>query len=197
LSQKIRKQEREFMKVVTFIRMLVAMGLFSVVGISGVYAQSEIDPDHFDSPNTEPFPQPKAPANTQIGAIRYDGEFTLPHEVRCNGKNLPAGKYSVSLRSNGKVGQATLDQKGHTTEIAGIVQTPAAKQRNHSELVIVGNNSKGRTLSIIRVSGFDFVFDPKHSVDPSTESEGARVEKVLLTAIVPNKIVPSHASPRP
>ena len=158
------------------------------------YAQSEIDPDHFDSPNTEPILQ--LTVNTQNGVIRYDGEFTLAHEVRCNGISLRPGKYSVSLRSNGKVGQVTLKQKGHTTKIAAIVHTQAAKKRNE---VIVENNGKGRTLSLIRVSKFDFVFDPKHSVDPSSDSKGARVEEVLLRVIVSNEIanqVSSQASPK-
>ena len=166
-----------------------------VLGTSSARAQSEIDPDHFDSPNTEPFPRPMA--NTQIGAIRYDGEFTLPHKVHCNGVSLRPGKYSVSLHSNGKVGQATLNQKGHTTEIAQIIQTPAAKQRNE---VLVENNGEGWTLSVIRVSGFDFILDPKHSAGPSPNSKGARVEKVLLTVIVPSEFanqVPSQASPKP
>jgi len=169
----------------------------AILGASGAQAQSEIDPDHFNSPNTEPIPEPKAPANTRTDTIRYEGQFTLPHEVRCNGISLRPGKYSVSLRSNGKVGQATLNHKGHATEIAGIVQTQAAKRRNE---VIVENNGKGRALSVIRVSGFDFVFDPKNSVDLSPDSKGARAEKLLLTMIVPNEIanqVPSQASPKP
>jgi hypothetical protein len=179
------------------VAIFVGLVASAILGASCAQAQSEVDPDHFDSPNTEPMPQPKAPANTRIDTIRYEGQFTLPHEVRCNGISLLPGKYSVSLRSNGKVGQATLNRKGYATEIAGIVETQSAKRRNE---VIVENNGKGRALSVIRVSGFDFVFDPKHSVDPAPDSKGAPVEKVVLTMIVPNEIanrVPSQASPKP
>ena len=179
--------------VVIFVGLVAS----AILGASCAQAQSEIDPDHFDSPNTEPIPQPKAPDSTRIDTIRYEGQFTLPHEVRCNGISLRPGKYSVSLRSNGKVGQVTLNRNGHATEIAGIVQKQAAKRRNE---LIVEHNGKGRALSVIRVSGFDFVFDPKHSADPSPDSKGAPVEKVLLTMIVPNEItnrVPSQASPKP
>jgi hypothetical protein len=179
------------------VAIFVGLVAAAILGASCAQAQSEIDPDHFHSPNTEPIPQTKAPANTRIDTIRYEGQFTLPHEVLGNGISLHPGKYSVSLRSNGKAGQATLNHKGHATEIAGIVQTQAAKRRNE---VIVENNGKGRALSVIRVSGFDFVFDLKHSVDPAPDRKGARVEKVLLTMIIPNEIanqVPSQASPRP
>ena len=179
------------------VAIFVGLVASAILGASCAQAQSEIDPDHFDSPNTEPIPEPKALANTRIDTIRYEGQFTLPREVRCNGMSLRPGKYSVLLRSNGKVGQATLNHKGHATEIAGIVQAQAAKRRNE---VIVEYNGKGRALSVIQVNGLDFVFDPKHSVEPSPDSKGARVEKLLLTIIVPNGIanqVPSQASCKP
>jgi hypothetical protein len=42
------------MRVAPVLRTFVyAVELF-VLGVSGAYAQLEIDPDHFDSPNTEP-----------------------------------------------------------------------------------------------------------------------------------------------
>ena len=179
------------------VAIFVGLVASAILGASCAQAQSEIDPDHFDSPNTEPIPQPKAPDSTRIDTIRYEGQFTLPHEVRCNGISLRPGKYSVSLRSNGKVGQVTLNRNGHATEIAGIVQKQAAKRRNE---LIVEHNGKGRALSVIRVSGFDFVFDAKHSVDPSSDSKSARVEKVVLTMTVPNEIanqVLSQVSPKP
>lgn len=157
---------------------------------SRAYAQAEIQPDHFDSPNTQPTPQ-------QVRLLRYDGTFSLPYSVLCNGKKLAPGKYSISLRFDGKVGRATLNQKKHAIEIARVVQTEAPKQRD--EVVVVKSNQTGRTLSVVRVSGFDFVFDPKHSADPSDGSP-AWTNKLSLKMIVRNEIatqVPSQASPKP
>lgn len=144
---------------------------------ASAFAQSEIDPDHFDSPNTEPLSQPKATAGTQIGGMRYDGKFTPPYEVECHGRNLRRGKYAFSLLSDGKVSQATLSHKGSTIKIAGIIQTQAAKRRNE---VVVENNGKWRTLSLIRVSGLDFVFDPHQSADPATDRKSAHAERLSL-----------------
>jgi hypothetical protein len=176
----------------------VFVGLFWVMpGPSFAYAQSEIDPDHFDSPNTEPIAQPRT-ADSKVTELRYDGTFSLPYSVLCSGKKLAAGKYSISFRFDGKVGRATLNQKGHAIEIAGVVQTQASKQRD--EVVVVENDKIGRTLSVVRISGVDFVIDPKLLADPSADRTAAHAGKTLLTVIVPNEIAnraPSLASPKP
>ena len=157
---------------------------------SGAYAQAEIDPDHFDLPDAQPIPQ-------RVRLLRYEGTFSLPYSVVCNGKKLAPGKYSISLRFDGKVGRATLNQNNHAIEIAPVVQTDAPKQRD--EVVVVENNQRERTLSVVRVSSSDFVFDPKHSADASDGSP-ARTKTLPLKVIVRNVIatqVLSLASPKP
>lgn len=173
------------MKVITYIRILVTLAILSAIGVSAAFAQSEIDPDHFDSPNTESIPQPRT-AESRVAATRYDGAFSLPYQVQCNGKRLAPGKYSVSVRFNGKVWQATLNQKGHTIEIAAVVAAEARKPHDQrDEVVVVENDKKVRTLSVVRVSGFDFVFDAKPRRDPLQDNKPARTEKLPLAVIVP------------
>jgi hypothetical protein len=164
---------------------------------SCAYGQAEIDPDHFDSPNTEQIPQPRT-ADRKVTRTRYDRAFSLPYSVLCNGKKLAPGKYSISLRSDGNVGHARLTQTGHAIEIVGVVQMKAPKQ--HDEAVVVENNKNGRTLSVVRGSGFDFVFDPKHTADLSPESRPTSAEKLPLVVVAPNEIAkraPSQAPPKP
>jgi hypothetical protein len=161
-----------------------------VLGASRASAQAEIDPDHFDSPNAQPIPQ-------LVRLLRYDGAFSLPYSVLCNGKRLAPGKYSISFRFEGKVGRAILNQENHAIEIAPVVQTEASKQRD--EVVVVENNRTGPTISVVRVSGFDFVFDAKDSADPPGGSP-ERTKKLPLKVIVRKEIatqVPSLASPKP
>jgi len=164
----------------------VFVGLLGPVmlGASFAHALSEIDPDHFDPPNTEPIPQPRT-ADSKVTGTRYDRTFSLPYSVLCTGNNLAPGKYSISLRSDSKLGQATLNQKGHAVEIAGVVQTETSKQRD--EVVVVENNKNGRTLSVVRVRGLDFVFDLKHCSDPSPDHRLTRAEKLPLSVIAPMK----------
>jgi hypothetical protein len=169
----------------------ILVGLLGSVmlGTSCAYAQSEIDPDHFDSPNMELMPQPRT-AENKVTVTRYDGTFSLPYAMLCNGKKLAPGRYSISLRSDGKVGQATLNRKGHTIESAGVVQKEAPRQRDE---VVVENHKNGRTLSVVRVSGFDFVFDPKHSPD----GKPARAESLPLTVMSRANQVSSPALSKP
>ena len=165
----------------------VSVGLLGSVtlGPSCAYAQAEVDPDHFDSSSTEQIPQART-ADRKVIVTRYDRAFSLPYSALCNGKELAPGKYSISLRSDGNVGQAALYQKGHAVETAGVVQTKAPK--HHDEVVVEEHNKNGRTISVVRVRGFDFVFDPKHSADPSPDSRPKRREKLPLTAISTNEI---------
>ena len=172
--------------------------LFCVVlGGPGANAQQEIDPDHFDSPTTAPIPQPRT-ADRKVTGSRYDRTFSLPYNVVCNGKKLAPGKYSISLHAQGNVGQATLHQKGHTIDIPAAIQKETSKQRG--EAVVVENNKNGRTLSVVRVSGFDFVFDPQRWAERSADGKPTRTERLPLTVIAPTRIanqVPSQASPKP
>jgi hypothetical protein len=168
------------------------VGLLGLVmlGPSRVYAQAEIAPDHFDSLNAQPIPQ-------RVTLLRYDGTFSLPYSVLCNGRKLVPGKYSISFRFDGKVGRVTLNQEKHAIEIASVVQTEAPKQPD--EVIIVENNQTGRTLSVVRVSGFDFVLDPTHSPDPPADSPEP-TKKLALKATIRNEIltqVPSLPSPKP
>ena len=140
------------------------------------YAQFEINPDHFDSPEASPMPKAKA-----AGSAKYDRDFSLPYSVMCKGMKLSAGKYSISLRSDGKVGQATLNQKGHAIEIAGVVRKETSRQRD--EVVVVENNQNVRTLSVVRVSGLDFVFDPKRRAHPTADRGPTRAQNLPLTMI--------------
>src|SRR5438309_8431567 len=90
-----------------------------VLAAPSARAQAEIDPDHFDSPNMVPFDRPQTKANSEaaVATFRYEGRFNLPYTVHCNGKSLRPGRYSISLRADGKVGQATLNQKDQTIGI--------------------------------------------------------------------------------
>jgi len=191
------RKEIELMKSLSFFAISAALALLVVLGGPGAHAQAEIDPDHFDSPNTEAIPQPKT-VDSKTTPARYERTFSLPYSVLCNGKKLGPGTYSISIRSDGKVGQATLNQKGRTIETMGVIQTEAQKQRD--EVVVVEKNENGRTLSVVRVRGLAFVFDPKHSAGPSAKKIPTRTEKLPMTVIATNEIaqpVPSQASLKP
>jgi hypothetical protein len=86
------------------IALLCILAGFSALAPSRVYGQSEIAPDHFDSPNTEPFAQPKTKQGraAEISKKRFDNEATLPYNGarRDGGVSIPdryKGETSVGV----------------------------------------------------------------------------------------------------
>ncbi|HKU26335.1 MAG TPA: hypothetical protein VJQ54_12750 [Candidatus Sulfotelmatobacter sp.] len=149
------------------------------------HAQSEIDPDHFESPNTKPFLQPKPSADGQVADTRYEGILSLPYSVLCSGKKLAPGEYTISLRSDGKVGQATLSLNGKAIGIAGVVHQQAHRHDDHA--LIVEDKGKIRTLSVIHVAELDFIFDSNHKSDSSPKSKPKRLQRLPLVLLPPNR----------
>jgi hypothetical protein len=167
------------MKALSMIRLFAGLMALSVLGGRPARAQSEIDPDHFESPNLEPFGKANSNANSEAMKVRYEGKFSLPYEVHCNGRRLPPGRYSVSVRSDGEVGQATLNQKDKTIGIPGIVQKQTHKRG--SEALIVELRGKVRRLSAIQVAELDLVFNSELQIENSPNGNPRRIEKLRLT----------------
>lgn len=176
------------MKTTLAIRLLVVLLGFAAAAAPRGYAQSEIDPDHFDSPNTEGFPQPKTKPDVgaETGKGRFRGQFTLPYSVRCAGKRLPRGNYSFSLRSDGKIGRATLNQKGQSMQVTGVVRAPADSREQNVLFVECRGNT--RRLSAIHVAELDVVLDPPgEQMESSSPGEPSRIEKLPLFLAGPQK----------
>ena len=161
---------------------LAALSGLIVLGAPPARAQSEIDPDHFEAPNTEPFATVKTNTSSDVGTIRYDGKFRLTHTVRCNGKSLRPGGYSVSLRYDGKVARATLNQDGQAIGIGGVVHRQAHRRGN--DALIVELQGTTRRLSAIQVAKLDFVLDQEPQIKNSMHSEPRRLERLPLTETV-------------
>ena len=161
---------------------LAALSGLIALGSPPARAQFEIEPDHFEAPNTEPFGKVKTDPSSNVGTIRYDGKFRLAHTVQCNGKSLRPGRYSVSLRYDGKVARATLNRDGQTIGIGGVVHKHAHRQGNDALLVELQGTT--RRLSAIQVAKLDFVLDPEPQIKNATHGEAGRLERLPLTETV-------------
>ena len=168
------------MKVISIMGILAGWVGLAALGGPSARAQSEIDPDHFESSNVEPFERAKINTSSEARAMHYDGKFTLPYTVQCRGKSLPPGRYSVSLHSDGKIGQATLKQRGRAIGIPGVVHKQAHKYGSDT-LVVVELNGKTRRLSAIQVAELDLVFEPKLPIESLSDRKPRRFEKLPLT----------------
>jgi hypothetical protein len=160
---------------------LAALSWLTALGAPPAPAQSEIDPDHFEAPNTEPFDKVKTDTTSDVGTIRYDGEFRLANTVQCNGKSLRPGRYSVSIRYDGKVARATLNQDGQAIGIGGVVHRQAHRLGN--DALIVEFQGTTWRLSAIQVAKLDF-FVLDQEPENSTHSEPRRIERLPLTETV-------------
>ena len=167
---------------------LAALSWLTALGAPPAPAQSEIDPDHFEAPNTEPFDKVKTDTTSDVGTIRYDGEFRLANTVQCNGKSLRPGRYSVSIRYDGKVARATLNQDGQAIGIGGVVHRQAHRMGN--DALIVELQGTTRRLSAIQVAKLDFVLDQEPPIKNSTHSEPRRLERLPLTETVSDPQAP-------
>ena len=145
-------------------------------------AQSEIDPDHFGSPNTESVQPAKTDVSSEAAGIHYNGKFTLPYSVQCRGKNLHPGKWSVSFRSDGKVGLATLSQEGQSIGIGGIVYRQAHKRG--SDALVVERKGRARRLAALQVAELYLILDREWQIEDSSNSKRERTDRLLLTQTV-------------
>jgi hypothetical protein len=144
-------------------RMIIAAG-FAALGAlvaPGVRAQAEIAPDHFDSPNLVPFEQPKAQPTMQAISGRYQGRVTLSHRVRCNGTTLAPGKYEVSLQSDGRTVELSLNHRGRTITVTGTAyEKPLNTERGY---LVVERRGNARRLSVIHMGLVEAGFAPENS----------------------------------
>jgi hypothetical protein len=174
------------MRTAKVIKLLVILAGFTALATPRCYGQSDVDPDHFDSPNTEPWPPPKSKAGNAAKAekVRVDGEVTLPYTLICAGKRLLPGRYTVSLRSDGKTGRAILNQNGQIIEMAGAVRLPADPHAR--SVLVIECVGKAHRLSAVHVKEMELVFDPGPKAE-HPDDKPRRTEKLLLTRMSPQK----------
>ena len=166
------------MNLLSLVKICASLLGLVVFGVLPARAQSEVDPGHFDSPTTKPFEKGKSDASAEAASIQYNATFTLPYPVQCNGKNLAPGKYSLSFRSDGKQGKATLNQKEQAIELVGVVNKQS--QNHRGTAVIVEVSEKSRRLSAIQMAQVDLLLDPEWQAKNSSQSKPKRVDRLPL-----------------
>jgi hypothetical protein len=138
------------------IACFISLAVLVTLGSPRAYAQADVDPDHYENRDPEPVPQSETNA-PQVVQTHYEGNFVLPYTVQCNRNILPAGKYSISVDSEGRTVRVTLNRRGHTLRIEGITQKQNQKRRRN--MLVVERNGATRQLSVIQVGtvGFGFI----------------------------------------
>jgi hypothetical protein len=134
----------------------LGLAVLVTVGSPRAWAQSDVDPDHYEIRDPEPLPQSKTNVPGRVDKMHYEGNFILPYSLQCNRSNLPPGKYSISVDSEGRTVRVTLNRRGHSMKIEGI--TPRQNQNRGRNVLVVERNGANHQLSLIQVAQLDLVF---------------------------------------
>ena len=104
--------------------------------------------------------------------------------TKCNPRERGClqGRYSVSVRSEGEVGQATLNQEGETIGILSVVQKQA--HARGSDALIVKFRGEVRRLSAIQMAELDLVFQARSQIEYSSNSKRGSTDRLPLLQTV-------------
>src|SRR4029077_3678063 len=130
-KSKIRGRKEREMKITTVVKgsiFAAALGVACLLPVT-THAQADVSPDVYEVANAETTPaeQVQVAANTAKPAD-FQGRFALPYEVRCKGKSLKSGQYSLSVKSEGSGRVVTIAGTGETMNIRAqeLTGNPAA-----------------------------------------------------------------------
>ena len=141
------------MKTLRLTACFFGLAVLVTVGSPRAWAQSDVDPDHYDIRDPEPQPQ----SRTNVTKMHYEGNFILPYSVRCNRRSLPPGKYSIAVDSEGRTVRVTVSRGGHTMRIEEITQRQ--NQGHGGNVLVVERNGAAHQLASIQVAQLDLVFN--------------------------------------
>lgn len=139
-------------------------------------AQSDMSPDEFAFSAPQPAAaHPAQSAVTQVAKADFEGKVSLPYNVKCGGKNLKAGQYSLSVKSEQGARVVTIHGSGENVNIP-VRQVLTNRWSNQSAL-LVGHSSEGRRLQAVYVEGLNAMLYP----DTNPNGSHARTERLPIS----------------
>ena len=141
------------------------------------HAQADVSPDVYENVNTETI---AAEHHVQVAAntakpADFQGRFALPYEVRCKGKSLKSGQYSLSVKSEGTGRVVTIARNGETMNIRAqeLTGNPA---ESHST-VLVWKSHDGRRLEAVYVRQLNVLL----YLDTNATTQPGRMEQLPIS----------------
>lgn len=152
------------------------LGLACLLPVTA-HAQADISPDIYELANTETTvaaQQVQVASNTAKPAD-FQGRFALPYQVRCKGKNLKSGQYSLSVKSEGTSRVVTIARNGETMNIRAqeLTGNPAA---SHSAL-LVRKSHEGRMLEAVYIRQLNILL----YLNSSAAAQAGRMERLPIS----------------
>ena len=139
-------------------------------------AQSDMSPDEypFSAPQTT-VAQPAQSAATQIAKADFEGKVSLPYNVKCGSKNLKAGQYSLSVKSEKGARVVTINGSGENVNIH--MREVLTNRWASQSALLVGKSSEGRRLEAVYVEGLNAMLYP----DTNPNGSHARTERLPIS----------------
>lgn len=116
-------------------------------------AQSDMNPDSFPFTAEEAAGQPAKHADVKLAKADFEGKVSLPYDVKCEGKNLKAGNYLVSVKSEGMNRVITLHGSEENVNVR-VHEVPVNQAASRSVLM-VRKSGEGRSVEAVYVKGLN------------------------------------------
>jgi hypothetical protein len=177
-SAKIRGAEEKKMRIMTAVKtsiITVALG-FACLLPATARAQSDVAPDEFAFSSTETTAaQPVHVASAKLAKADFQGKVSLPYNVKCGSKNLKAGQYSLSVKSEAGARVVTINGSGENVNI--YMREVLTNRWASQSALLVGKSSEGRRLEAVYVEGLNAMLYP----DTNPNGSHARTERLPIS----------------
>jgi hypothetical protein len=176
-SKTAEKKETK-VKITTVVKgsiFAAALGVACLLPVT-THAQAEVSPDMYELANTDvTLAQQARLASNNAKPADFHGRFALPYEVRCKGKSLKSGQYSLSVKSEGTTRVVTIARNGETMDIRAqeLAGNPAA---SHSS-VLVRKSHDGRMLEAVYVRQLNLLL----FLDGNAAAQSGQMERLPIT----------------
>ena len=152
------------------------LGMLTLLKPALCRAQAEIDPDHYESINTESFAFARAGTTPNRNADSSQGEFALPFDVAYRGQMLRRGDYSLSFQSlqNANIVTLTRDENAAKAQAIKVRLSFRSNLDGRRALVLDRTRQRHALTAICRKEAgtiFDLHAEPTKS---------ARIDTVLV-----------------
>jgi hypothetical protein len=155
----------------------MGLAVFVTVESPRAYAQSEVDPDHYETRDLEPQAQSRTNASASVAQIHYEGNFVLPYNLQCNQSSLPPGKYRIAIDSEEATVRVTVSRRGRITRIEGLTKRPSPNHRRNA--LVVQRNGASNQLAVIQVAQLDLFLSPTLSLTGAEDGNLMELPLVL------------------
>jgi hypothetical protein len=177
-TQRFEENTEKMMKITTAMKasmFTAALGLACLLPVTA-HAQADVSPDFYPLSNTETIvAQPAQVASTKPTKSDFEGKVSLPYDVKCSGKNLKSGQYSLSVKSEGKGRVVTIHRRGEEVSIR-VREVPTNRAGSQSAL-LVRKSDEGRRLEAVYVEGLSAML----YLETGTMGDHDRMERLPIS----------------